>query len=683
MSMTNDFLPTTREEMTLRGWDHCDLILVTGDAYVDHPSFGAAIISRTLEAAGYRVGIIAQPRWDVPDDFRRLGRPLLAFLITAGNMDSMVSHYTASGSPRSDDRYSPGGVSGSRPDRATITYTTRARQAYHQVPVIIGGVEASLRRLSHYDVWSDKVRRSILLDAKADLLIYGMAERSILEAVAKLRSLLPDREESDTPEPVYAERPSSKDLSGIRGTVTVWSSREWQEHAGDQAEPGLPCGDGTAPVILLPTFEQVAERDPRSNTPTDPGKVAYATSIRERILHENPMRPEFLAEKYDDVWVIQAPPQPPETMDEMDRIYDLPFTREWHPSYDAAGGIPALQEVRFSVTSSRGCFGGCSFCALTFHQGRSVRVRSKGSIVHEIRELTSLDGFTGSIHDIGGPTANFRAPACKGQERNGPCPDRQCLFPEPCPALQDSHDDYLSVLEAASALPGVNHVYIRSGIRYDYLLSPAAASSRDRFIRRVSSHHVSGQLKVAPEHVSPAVLDAMGKAGIDDYTTFSRLYAKASAEAGKEQYIIPYFISGHPGSRLEDAIMLAEFMRDTHFIPEQTQDFYPTPGTVSTCMYYTGLDPRPGRDLTAVHIPKGREKRLQRALLQYHRPQNHQLVREALRLAGRSDLIGNGPRCLVPPDRSTHEQPAAAGRRAGKANSGSDGGKRPGKGRKR
>ena len=652
MKTTNTFLPTTREEMIARGWDHCDLILVTGDAYVDHPSFGAAIISRILESAGYRVGIIAQPRWDTPDDFRRLGRPLLAFLITAGNMDSMVSHYTASGSPRSDDRYSPGGVSGSRPDRATITFSTRARQAYRQVPVIIGGVEASLRRLSHYDVWSDKVRRSILLDAKADLLIYGMAERSILEAVARLRAQIPDRITEDGKEPLFAERPASSIFTGIRGTVTTWSSRAWQERFNGSTPMFLPCDEGAAPVILLPSYQQVSERDTRSNTPTDQGKRAYAASVRERILHENPMRPEFLAESTDDVWVIQAPPQPPETMEELDRIYALPYTRQWHPSYDAAGGIPALKEVRFSVTSSRGCFGGCSFCALTFHQGRSVRVRSKDSIIGEVRELTTLEDFSGSIHDIGGPTANFRAPACKGQERNGPCADRQCLFPEPCPALQDSHDDYLAVLEAASAVPGVDHVYIRSGIRYDYLLSPAAVSSRDRFIRSMSANHVSGQLKVAPEHVSPAVLDAMGKASIDMYTTFSKLYRAASAEAGKDQYIIPYFISGHPVSRLADAIMLAEFMRDTHFIPEQTQDFYPTPGTVSTCMYYTGLDPRPGRDMAEVYVPKGREKKLQRALLQYHLPQNHQLVREALRLAGRGDLIGDGPRCLVPSDKS-------------------------------
>jgi len=616
------FLPMTRDEMSKNGWNACDFIIVTGDAYVDHPSFGAAVIGRVLEAEGYRVGIISQPSWDSSRDFSALGEPALAFLITSGNLDSMVARYTASGKPRSTDSFTPLGAPGKRPDRAVISYTSRARQAYKNIPVIIGGLEASLRRLSHYDYWSDKIRRSLLLDAKADLLIYGMAESTIRTIASRLKQ--------------------GEHISAIRDVPgTVYSSRN------DTLPKQEALGKQLWPTIVLPDYEAVSERDAKSNRGTENGKLAFAESYHLRLLHENPLRPERLTEKYDSVSIIQNPPAKPLTTDELDRVYDLPFTREAHPSYKAFGHIPALQEIKFSILSNRGCYGGCSFCALTSHQGRTVQVRSHASILKEITQLTSFPDYKGYIHDIGGPTANFRSEACKKQGKAGPCSDKMCLFPEPCPSLQDSHKDYLELLEKARSVPGVKKVFIRSGIRYDYLLSGSNPATIKKFIHELTLNHVSGQLKVAPEHVSETVLDLMGKPGISSFVEFSKMFSQENRDNNMNQYIIPYFISGHPGSTLEESILLAEFLRDHGFIPEQVQDFYPTPGTVSTCMYYTGFDPRPGRNFSQVYVPKGREKRQQKALIHYHKPENRKLVIEALKTADRLDLVGSGKKCLV------------------------------------
>ena len=622
MKTNNRFLPMTKEEMDAKDWDACDFIIVTGDAYVDHPSFGAAVISRVLEAEGFRVGIISQPSWDSCRDFTVLGKPALAFLITSGNLDSMVAGYTSSGKPRSSDAFSPGGTPGNRPDRAVIAYTSRARQAYKEIPVIIGGLEASLRRLSHYDFWSDKIRRSLLLDAKADLLIFGMAESAIRSVAKRLKQGEPVSSIRDIPGTVFS----------VKNGITVWDDIEGLSHW---------------PIVILPEYEKVAERNIKSNVGTEAGKLAYAKSFQLRLLHENPLRPERLAENYGSVTVIRNPPAKPLTTNELDSVYALPFTREAHPIYKSSGSIPALQEVKFSILSNRGCFGGCSFCALTSHQGRTVQVRSHASILKEISKLTTYPDFKGYIHDIGGPTANFRSEACKKQTQSGPCSDKMCLFPQPCPSLQDSHKDYLVLLRKARSLPGVKKVFIRSGIRYDYLLSSPDPTTVKNFIHELTLHHVSGQLKVAPEHVSETVLDLMGKPGISGFVEFSNLFANENRKHTLNQYIIPYFISGHPGSTLEDAILLAEFLRDHKFIPEQVQDFYPTPGTASTCMYYTGLDPRPGRVFTSVYIPKGRIKKLQRALFHYHKPENRKLVVEALKIAGREDLIGSNKECLI------------------------------------
>jgi uncharacterized radical SAM protein YgiQ len=616
------FLPMTRDEMSKNGWDACDFIIVTGDAYVDHPSFGAAVIGRVLEAEGYRVGIISQPSWDSSRDFTALGEPALAFLITSGNLDSMVARYTASGKPRSTDSFTPLGAPGKRPDRSVISYTSRARQAYKNIPVIIGGLEASLRRLSHYDYWSDRIRRSLILDAKADLLIYGMAESTIRTVASRLKQGELISAIRDVPGTVYI---------GRKDTLPEQETLEKQLWA----------------TIALPDYKTVSERDAKSNRGTDSGKFAFAESYQLRLLHENPLRPERLTEKYDSVSIIQNPPAKPLTTAELDRVYDLPFTREAHPSYKASGHIPALQEIKFSILSNRGCYGGCSFCALTSHQGRTVQVRSHASILKEITQLTSFPDYKGYIHDIGGPTANFRSEACKKQGKAGPCSDKMCLFPEPCPSLQDSHKDYLELLKKARSVPGVKKVFIRSGIRYDYLLSGSNPETIKKFIHELTLNHVSGQLKVAPEHVSETVLDLMGKPGISSFVEFSRLFFQENRDHNMNQYIIPYFISGHPGSTLEESILLAEFLRDHGFIPEQVQNFYPTPGTVSTCMYYTGLDPRPGRNFPQVYVPKGREKRQQKALIHYHKPENRKLVIEALRTADRLDLIGSGKKCLV------------------------------------
>ncbi len=608
-----NFLPVCQADMDRRGWDQPDIIFITGDAYVDHPSFGAALLGRLLESKGWKVGIVSQPRWDRTDDFLSMGRPKLCCMISAGNIDSMVAHYTAGGKPRSDDAYSPGGIAGGRPDRAAITYSSRARQAYGKdVPLIIGGLEASLRRTSHYDCWSDTVRRPILLDAKADLLVYGMGELQTLEIVSRLAA----------GEPISS-------MTDIRGTVCNIPSKQYEGFA--KASPW--------PIIELPSHEQVSERDISSNTPTQEGKLAYARLFQLRSIHENPMRPQRLAQACGDRVIVQNPPARPLTTREFDELYEFPYTRRWHPMYDGAGGIPGLAEVQFSITSNRGCYGACSFCAITSHQGRMIQVRSKQSLVQETEALVAHPDFKGYIHDLGGPTANFQAPACDKQLEEGPCAGRQCLFPSPCPNLKDSHERYLDLLDAIQAVPGVKKVFIRSGIRYDYLMQVADDKTRRRFLEHLILHNVSGQLKIAPEHVAPEVLDAMGKPSVELYDAFRQAYARTNERLGMKQYTIPYFIAAHPGSTLDSAITLALHLKQEGFIPDQAQEFYPTPGTVATCMYYTGLDPRPGRSFAPVYVPKGREKRLQRALLQFHKPENRELVREALEKAGRRDLI--------------------------------------------
>lgn len=617
-----EFLPVSREEMDRRSWDRVDFALVTGDAYVDHPSFGAALISRLLESRGYRVGIIAQPDWKSPEPFKALGRPRLGFLITAGNIDSMVARYTAAKKPRSNDAYSPGGKAGLRPERASIVYAVRAREAYKNVPIILGGLEASLRRLSHYDYWQDKVRRSVLLDSKADLLLYGMAERALLETAERLASGVPVTEITD-----------------VRGTV----------------RPGAPGEDPASipEAIELPPFETVSEN-----------LRAFAESFALQYRNTDPFIAKPLVERAEGRFVVQNPPAYPLPAEELDAVYALPYARAWHPMYDVSGGVPGIEEVKWSLTSSRGCFGGCSFCSLTFHQGRIVQARSAHSIVSEARTFTADPAFKGYIHDVGGPTANFRRPACEKQLTRGACADRQCLFPEPCRKLTVDHREYLSLLRELRSLPGVKKVFIRSGIRFDYLM----ADPDGTFFRELCEHHVSGQLKVAPEHVSSNVLEAMGKPAHRVYRRFTETYERLNRELGKNQYLVPYLISGHPGSDLAAAIELAEYLREIRFTPEQVQDFYPTPGTVSTCMYHTGLDPR---TMKPIYVPRSpREKAMQRALLQYRRPENRVLVIEALKAAGRQNLIGFGPECLVRPEtgpsravsggRRTDERPRTA-----------------------
>ncbi len=604
-SASAEFLPISSQEMDSLGWNQCDFVLVTGDAYVDHPSFGTAVISRVLEAEGYKVGIIPQPDWNDIASFRVLGRPRLAFLITSGNMDSMVNHYTATGKLRHNDAYTPGGAYGRRPDRAVLVYSSLARAAYKGVPVLIGGIEASLRRMSHYDYWSDKLRKSILLDAKADLLLYGMAERAVRTVARRL-----------------ADGVDVHSIRDVRGTVYRLNGKE---------AAAVQTGHNSD-LLELPAFEEL-RRD----------KAAFARSFAERMRHADPFSAGTLAEEAAGQLVVQNPPDYPLSQNELDEVYELPYARRPHPSYREP--IPAFEEVRFSLVSSRGCFGGCNFCALTFHQGRIVKGRSHGSLLREARLLTGEPDFKGYIHDVGGPTANFRRPACRRQETHGACVHRQCLFPEPCPQLQPDHADYRKLLQQLREIPEVKKVFIRSGIRYDYLL--ADKREGQAFLDDLCEHHVSGQLKVAPEHVSDNVLQLMGKPGSAVYRHFMKAYEQTNRKLGKPQYLVPYFIAAHPGSTLKDAVELAEFCRDQHFIPQQVQEFYPTPGTVSTCMYYTGIDPRTMRE---VYVPRGgREKRMQRALLQYNRTENAAIVREALQKAGRQDLIGRGPQALVPP----------------------------------
>lgn len=593
------FLPISKQDMEAQGIAQLDFVYVIGDAYVDHPSFGHAIISRVLEAHGYSVGIISQPDWKDEQSITVLGRPRLAFLVSGGNMDSMVNHYFVSGKRRPTDAYTPGGVMGKRPDHATVVYGNLIRKVYKDVPLVIGGIEASLRRLAHYDYWSNSFKRSILLDSQADLLSYGMGEKSVVEIAEALNSGIAVRDITFIPGTVWR----TKDISGILDGIT------------------------------LPSYEEMKAEPKR-----------YADSFQIQYQNTDPFTGKALIEAYPNgIYAVQNPPQPPLSMQEMDDVYDLPYMRTYHPSYEAAGGVPAISEIKFSLVSNRGCFGGCNFCALTFHQGRTVQVRSHESILREAKLMIADPDFKGYIHDVGGPTANFRHPSCQKQLTKGVCKDRQCLFPAPCPNLQADHSDYLALLRKLRALPGVKKVFIRSGIRFDYLL----ADPDGTFFRELVEHHISGQLKVAPEHISDAVLTRMGKPKKAVYETFVKKYARLNEKLGKKQFLVPYLMSSHPGSTLKEAIELAEYLRDLGYMPEQVQDFYPTPSTVSTVMYYTGIDPGDGKKVYVCKNPH--EKAMQRALIQYRNPNNYELVREALIKGGREDLIGFDKKCLIKP----------------------------------
>ncbi len=599
--MSHSFLPIDRAEMEALGWDAPDFVYVTGDAYVDHPSFGVSIISRVLEDAGYRVAILSQPDFRSCEAFKRFGRPKLGFLVTAGNIDSMVAHYTVAKKRRTYDYYSPGGKMGNRPDRACIVYSNRIREAYGDVPIILGGLEASLRRFAHYDYWDDKVRRSVLVDSRADLLTYGMGENILLRVCELLRRGIPIRKIRD-----------------VRGTVYLCAPDEKLHY----------------PVAATFDYNELK---------TDQAKYAQAFGVQYK--NQDAITGRAIVEVYDNKWLVQNPPMPPLEQAELDHVYSLPYMRAWHPSYAKEGGVPGIEEVQFSITHNRGCFGACNFCALAFHQGRTVRSRSIESCVAEAQKIVQLPGFKGYIHDVGGPTANFRGPACDKQLKSGVCTNRKCLAPTPCPNLKVDHSEYIKLLSAIEAVPGVKKVFIRSGIRFDYLM----ADKNDAFFRKLVRDHVSGQLKVAPEHCSDGVLDCMGKPHFEVYERFRKKYFRLCEECGKEQYLVPYLMSSHPGSSMKDAVYLARCLKRDHYSPEQVQDFYPTPGTASTVMYYTGINPLTGKKVyrtTDYH-----EKQQQRALLQFNRPQNFDRVREALRACGREDLIGNGPECLVPPER--------------------------------
>lgn len=597
--MTNFFLPVSKSDMKKRGWTQCDFIYICGDAYVDHPSFGHAIITRLLEAFGYKVGIIAQPDWKNKESITILGEPRLAFLVSAGNMDSMVNHYTVNKKRRHQDAFSPGGVMGKRPDYATIVYCNLIRQVYKKTPVIIGGIEASLRRMAHYDYWSDKVKRSILIDSGADIISYGMGEHSIIEIADALNAGI-----------------DIHDITFIKGTVYKTKTLDNLEN-----------------YIELPSYDDIVN-----------SKEMYAKSFYTQYKNTDPFTARILVEKVKEkMYVVQNPPAMPLTEVEMDDIYSLPYMRNYHPMYEKNGGIPALSEIKFSITSNRGCFGGCSFCALTFHQGRIIQVRSHKSIIDEAVQMTKDADFKGYIHDVGGPTANFRHTSCDKQLTKGVCMNRQCLFPKPCPNLKVDHSDYIKLLRELRALPGVKKVFIRSGIRFDYCM----CDSDDTFINELCKYHISGQLRVAPEHISDNVLNKMGKPSNDVYEGFLKRYQRINKKTGKEQFVVPYLMSSHPGSTMKEAIELAEYIRDLGYMPEQVQDFYPTPSTLSTCMYYTGLDPA---TMDKVYTPVSHhEKAMQRALIQYRNPENYELVKEALIKNGRTDLIGFGPKCLIPP----------------------------------
>lgn len=597
------FLPITVEEMRGYGWDKPDFIIVTGDAYVDHPSFGTAIISRVLEHAGYKVCIVPQPQND--GDYKRFGKPRLAFLVNSGNIDSMVAHYTAAKKRRSDDAYTAGGKSGARPDRAVTVYTKKLKSLYPDVPVLIGGLEASLRRFAHYDYWDDRVRPSVLTESGADLLMYGMGEKHVVEIANRLAA---------------GEDISS--LTNILGTCYAVKAADYTPISGTQE-----CA----------AYELVC-------VPDEKGKRLYAKACKIQQTEHDALRGRTVIQRHGGKIVVQNPPMPPLTTEEMDEVYSLPFMRDCHPSYEALGGVPGIKEVKFSLIHNRGCFGACNFCSIAFHQGRQVSVRSHESVIKEAKLLTEMPDFKGYIHDVGGPTANFRRPSCDGQLKKGLCPDKKCLAPNVCPAVKVTHEDYLKLLRELRALPKVKKVFIRSGIRFDYLL----ADQNEEFFKELVNHHISGQLKVAPEHCSNRVLKRMGKPPIEVYNKFEKRFYELTESAGKKQYLVPYLMSSHPGSTKKDAIELAVFLKKHGLHPEQVQDFYPTPGTVSTCMFYTGLDPD---TLEPVYVPRtAREKAEQRALLQYFKPENRALVLSALKKEGRLDLIGTGPNCLIAPD---------------------------------
>ena len=597
--MSNGFLPISKEDMKEQGISQLDFVYVCGDAYVDHPSFGHAIISRVLQSHGYTVGIIAQPDWTKSESINILGEPRLGFLVSAGNMDSMVNHYSVSKKRRTTDAFTPGGVMGKRPDYATIVYCNLIRQTYKKKPIIIGGIEASLRRLAHYDYWSDKLKRSILLDSGADLISYGMGERSIIEIADALDSGL-----------------DIHDITFIDGTVYKTRNR-----------------DIIYDAIELPSYEELKK-----------DKLNYARSFYTQYCNTDPFSGKRLFETYDEkMFVVQNPPSKPLSQKEMDAVYALPYMRTYHPTYEEAGGVPAIEEVKFSLISNRGCFGGCSFCALTFHQGRIIQTRSHESILAEAQKMIWDPDFKGYIHDVGGPTANFRAPACEKQLTKGACPNKQCLFPKPCKNLKVDHSDYLSLLRKLRELPNVKKVFIRSGIRFDYLIY----DDDPTFLRELCEHHVSGQLKVAPEHISDAVLQKLGKPEVAVYNRFVKAYKAMNEKLDKKQFLVPYLMSSHPGSTLKEAIELSEYLRDLGYMPEQVQDFYPTPSTISTCMYYTGVDPRNMQPVYVATNPH--EKAMQRALIQYRNPKNYDLVEEALIKAGRTDLIGYDKKCLIRP----------------------------------
>ena len=596
------FLPITLKEMQDYGWSQPDFIIVTGDAYVDHPSFGTAIISRVLENEGFKVCIIPQPKND--DDYKRFGLPRLAFLVNGGNIDSMVAHYTAAKKRRSDDAYTPGGKAGARPDRATIVYCKNIRRIFGSVPIAIGGIEASLRRFAHYDYWDDAVRPSILIDSTADLLMYGMGEKHIVEIANRLNN-----------------GENINDLTDILGTCYAVDSKDYTPIPKAQE---------------CPSFEMVKD-------PTDQGKKQYAVSTKIQQTEADAVRGRVVIQKHKNKILVQNPPMPPLSQAEMDKVYSLPFMRDYHPSYEAKGGVPGIAEVKFSVIHNRGCFGACNFCSLAFHQGRQITSRSHESVIEEAKKITEMDDFKGYIHDIGGPTANFRFPSCKKQEKAGLCADKKCLAPTMCPAVEVDHSDYLKLLRELRKLPKVKKVFIRSGIRFDYLI----ADPDESFFKELITHHVSGQLKVAPEHCSNNVLKYMGKPKIEVYNRFEKRFYELTKSAGKKQYLVPYLMSSHPGSTINDAIELSLFLKRNNLHPEQVQDFYPTPGTVSTCMFYTGLDPN---TMEKVYVPKtAKEKAEQRALLQYFKPENRELVLSALKKAKRFDLIGTGKNCLAAP----------------------------------
>lgn len=593
------FLPISMEDMHARGWEEADFVIVTGDAYVDHNTFGTAIISRVLEHAGFRVAILSQPEWRTDEDFKRFGKPRLGFMVNSGNIDSMVAHYTTARKRRSEDAYSPGKKAGRRPDRAVIVYTRILKRLYPEVPVIIGGLEASLRRFAHYDYWDDKIRPSILLDSGADLVSFGMGERQTIEIAQRL----------DRGEPVSS-------LTDIRGTCYAIPTKEYQ--------PG--------PAVDCPSFEQVCD-----------SKREYAISCRKQQDEQDAVRGKRVIQKHGKMLVIQNPPAMPLTQEELDEVYELPYEGTYHPVYETMGGVPAIEEVEFSITHNRGCFGACNFCSIAFHQGRAITTRSEESVVREAQKLTQKPNFKGYIHDVGGPTANFRLPSCKKQAELGLCKGKKCLAPKPCPALQADHSEYLHLLRRLRALPGVKKVFIRSGVRYDYVLQ----DPDETFLKELVQYHVSGQLRIAPEHCSAAVLDCMGKPHIEPYYQFQKRFYEITKSIDKKQYLVPYLMSSHPGSTLRDAIELSLFLKKEKLHPEQVQDFYPTPGTISTCMFYTGLDPY---TLKEIYVPRtDREKGMQRALLQYYEPKNHAVVVRALKEAGRTDLIGYGPDCLVKP----------------------------------